>query len=363
VPPASRGGPLAGLRVLDTATLYAAPLVSTLLADHGADVVKVEPPEGDAYRREPTGLWTLLARNKRSVVMDLRAPEGQEELRALVRAADVVIVNLPQATLAARGLDHDTLLRVNPTLIIGHVSTYGLEGPYADRPGNGTIAEAFAGLTHMTGDPDGKPMLSSVPLGDAVTGFAGALAVLAACFDRVVSGRRGQVIDISQIDAMLHVVAPMLTQRSVTGRAPVRRDGRLAAAPLRDVFATADGSWVVTSLSTPRHVAEVADLVGDDDHEPALRRWIAARPLGEVVAIFVQRRLPVTAVHDADDLVADPHVLARGSIGPVALAEGGEILSPAPAPRLLGRQATLPWRTPALGEHDAEVRSEWCPEP
>lgn len=143
--------------------------------------MKVEPPDGDGYRATP--LWPLVARGKRSVVLDLAEPAGRAALRGLVAVADVVVVNEPAERLARRGLDPASLLAANPDLVVAHVSGYGADGPYATRPGNGTIGEAFVGLTHMTGAADGPPVLPSVPLGDAVMAFAGAFGVLAACLD------------------------------------------------------------------------------------------------------------------------------------------------------------------------------------
>lgn len=208
VPPAA--GPLAGLRVIDAASLYAAPLLASMLADQGADVVKLEPPGGDPYRS--TVFWPLTARGKRSVVLDLATDAGRQSLHGLVRAADVVVVNEPAARLARRGLDPDTLLTVNPSLVIAHVSGYGADGPLATRTGNGTLGEAFAGLTHMTGTADGPPVLPSVPLGDAVMAFAGAFGVLVAWHAVRTSGGPGRVVDVNPVDAMLHVVGPTLVE-------------------------------------------------------------------------------------------------------------------------------------------------------
>src|SRR3954471_8384184 len=185
------GGALAGLRVIDTSTLYAAPFISTVLADHGADVVKIEPPGGDPYRHADSRIWPLLARNKKSVVADLRTPDGAALVRALAAESDVLVVNMPTRLLLRLELDYDTIAAINPDLVYGHVPGFGADGPYADRPGNGSLAEAMAGLTHMTGAADGPPTLASIAVGDAVTGYVGAFGVLAACYQPLAHDGRG----------------------------------------------------------------------------------------------------------------------------------------------------------------------------
>src|SRR5262249_20234316 len=197
--PQVSGGPLAGLRVLDTASLYAGPFISTVLADHGADVIKVEPPGGDPYRVEHRPLWVILARDKRSVTINLGTEAGCDLLRRLAGHIDVLVLNMLPHQLERRGLTWDRLSAINPDLVLVCVTSFGLDGPNAELPGSGTLGEAFAGLTHLTGHPDSKPMLASVPLGDAVTGWVGAFGVLAACYARA-QGGAGQLIDVNPVD-------------------------------------------------------------------------------------------------------------------------------------------------------------------
>jgi crotonobetainyl-CoA:carnitine CoA-transferase CaiB-like acyl-CoA transferase len=356
------GGPLAGLRVLDTATLYAAPFISTVLADHGADVIKVEAPGGDGYRHGTHRMWPLLARNKRSVVADLRSHEGAQLVRALVPDLDVVVVNMPDRLLGENGLDYESLRAINPGLIYVHVTGFGLDGPYAARPGSGTLGEALGGLTHMTGEADGPPVLASVPVGDAVTGYVGAFGVLAACYHRMAHGAPGQLIDVNPVDAMLQVTGPVLTQHDAGG---------LAASGLRGVFRTGDDAWVAISASTPRHLREIAGLCGHSEFDasgmpigdvsPQVGRWVAARGRAAVLAEFAGRRLPIAPVATAQDMLDDEHLLARGSVRYVHTCEHGPVAGPAPAPRLLGSPSDLAWRTPDLDEHGDAVRGKLCP--
>jgi crotonobetainyl-CoA:carnitine CoA-transferase CaiB-like acyl-CoA transferase len=354
-------GSLAGLRVLDTATLYAGPFISTVLADHGADVIKIEPPGGDSYRHAATRMWPLLARNKRSVVADLRSRDGADLVRALVPELDVVVVNMPDRLLIEAGLDYQTLGAINPGLIYVHVTSYGLDGPYADRPGNGTLGEALSGLTHMTGAADGPPVLASVPVGDAVTGYVGAFGVLAACYHRMAHGAGGQLIDVNPVDAMLQITGPVLSQHQDGAPPPHRLGGGLAASTLRGVFRTSDDSWVTVAASTPRHLREIAELCGHAEFDgsgvpvgdvvPRVERWVADRKRADVTAAFAERRLPIAPVATAQDVLDDEHLRARHAVRYVHTAEHGPVAGPAPAPRLLGSTAELPWRTPDLDEH------------
>ncbi len=351
-------GPLAGLRVLDASTLYAAPLLGALLADHGADVVLLEPPGGHAFRS--SAFWPLTARGKRSLVLDPDARAGGPVLTALVAAADVVVVNEPAQRLAGRGLDPAALLAANPALVVAHVSGYGADGPYADRPGNGTLAEAFAGLTHVTGDPAGPPVLPSALLGDSVMAWAGAFGVLAA-----LHAGGGRVLDVNPVDAVLHVSGTVLTGVAEGRPAPGRLGSRLAGATLRGVFATADGRWIATSVSTERQRRALAGLAGAPDAsgpalEGAVRAWVGRSDRDDVLREAAAARLPVAAVNDADDLARDPHLRARGALRTLRAPDGRQVTVPAPAPRTVGSPPDRgTGRLPGPGEHTAEVLAEW----
>lgn len=363
---AVRNGPLRGLRVIDAASLYAGPFISTLLADHGADVIKVEPPGGDPYRVERRPLWPILARNKRSITLDLRSDAGCDLLRKLASRADVLVVNLLPHQLERRRLTWADLSAINPDLVLVCVTSYGLSGPSAELPGSGTLGEAFAGLTHLTGDPNGKPMLSSVPLGDAVTGWVGAFGVLAACYERT-HGGRGQVIDVNPVDSLLHIAGPALAEFEPGQPPPGRLDGRLPGSPVRNTFRCLDGRWVAISCSTPRHLSELMELIGhrldgpgidDGALDSAVARWTACHARGEVLERLAARRLPVAPVHDAETVQADPHVRARQAIRSVASTELGDRMTPDAAPRFGHRQDESAWRCPDVGEDTHEVLAE-----
>lgn len=353
-------GALAGLRVLDAASLLAAPLITSVLADHGADVVRLEQPGGDPYRESAHHRWALTARCKRSMVLDLETAADRQRLHAVIPGIDVIVVNEPTARLRRRGLDHERLASLNPGLIFVHVSGFGLDGPAADRPGSGTLAEAYSGLTHMTGDPDGPPVLPSVPLGDAVTAYVGAFGVLAACYQRHVNGGPGQIIDVNPVDAMLHITAPLLSGFDESAP-PTRLGSRLPGVAVRNVFATEDGGWVAVSISTTRQEQSVKDLVGctaTEDPEAALRRWAAARRRDEVLDAMLAARIPAAPVNTAHDILTDSHLNYRKAIR--TLRENGATFRiPAPAPRLLADPGRPSDHLPGVGEHTTEVLQQW----
>lgn len=341
--------PLAGVRVLDVASLYAAPLIATFLADHGADVVKVEPPEGDGYRRDSPALWALVGRGKRSLTLDLGTAEGCDLLRRLLPHFDVIVENWPLRLARQRGLTPEEMRAVNPAMVVVSASGFGHDGPYAGRPANGTLGEAFAGLTHLTGDPDGPPMLPSVPLGDAVGAAFGAMGALAALVGQLRTGA-GAHVDVTVFEPILHLLGPALTGHAV-GSPPPLRDGGDMGVVLRGTFATADGRWVAIGCGTPRHAQSVVSLVGGGDGQPLRARaaaWIAARKRDDVLDAMLEARIPVVPVNDLADVIADPHVQARGSL----LAHGDGVVA-APAPRVAGSATTI--RFPELGDANADL--------
>ncbi len=350
-----RSLPLAGLRVLDIASLYAAPLAATILGDFGAEVIKVEPPGGDGFRG--SGLWPAIARNKKSITLDLRQPEGCAVLRELVKAADVVVENYPAQVLEKRGIDWATLSAINPELVMLSLSCYGRTGPYANRPGSGTIGEGFAGLTHLTGPADGPPLLPSVALGDAVGALSMVVGTMMALYWRDTGGQRGQHIDASLYEPILHAVTNA-TARWKPGQSPQRSGSRLPGSAIRNVYATADGHYVVISASTERHVADLVQLAGGqpgDDADAVLAAWIRTQPVDGLIATLAAKRLPVARVNDIDTLLADPHIQARGSLLHLQDAELGDTAQVAPTPKLSATPGEIRWLNPGLGQHTDEI--------
>jgi crotonobetainyl-CoA:carnitine CoA-transferase CaiB-like acyl-CoA transferase len=353
--------PLTGLRVLDIATLYAAPLAATMLADFGADVIKVEPPEGDGFRG--TKMWPVVARGKRSLVLDLRSDEGLAALRRLIVNADILVENLPPALAKRRGLDWATLSAINPRLVLLSVSCFGQDGPYGGRPGSGTIGEGFGGLTHMTGPAGGTPMLPSVALGDALGAMQAVIGTMMALHARDHHTGRGQQVDATLYEPVLTAIAQVFQFWQPGQGVPARNGSKMAAGTgLRNVYATAGGGFVAISASTARHAAELAALAGakeGDDADAAVACWIATRPLPELVAELIERRIPVTPVNDLDALVTDPQVQARASLKRHDDPELGDVLLAGPAPRLAATPGRIGSINPPLDAAAASVWRDW----
>lgn len=353
-------GALAGLRVLDIASLYAAPYAATLLADFGADVVKIEPPGGDGFRG--TRMWPAVARGKRSLVLDLRNKIGQDALRSMIAHADVLVENLPKRTMEQRGLDWATLSAINPRLIMLSLSCFGQTGPYADRPGSGTIAEAFSGLTHLTGHEDGPPLLPSVALGDAIGAMNAVIGVMMAIYWRD-HGGTGQQVDASLYEPVLAAITQAFQfWESGTSR-PARRGSRIAVGDgLRNVYLTQDEHYVAISASTARHAAALVELsggVGDGDTDSAVARWITTQPLEALITTLVNARIPVAPVNSIDALIHDPQIIARGSIVRTHDPDLGPLITTAPAPKLCATPGLVRDFGIALGEGGVNVLAEW----
>jgi crotonobetainyl-CoA:carnitine CoA-transferase CaiB-like acyl-CoA transferase len=381
---------LEGLRVLDLSILFSAPQVSAILGDLGADVVKLEPPARDgkpggdpmrgmgAQRGGKSLMWALVARNKRTVTCDPTTSAGRALLHRLVAAADVVVENLPAPTLAKWRATPDELLAVNPDAIVVSVSCYGSTGPYAGRDGNGSLAEAFGGLTHMTGEADGPPMLPSIPLGDTLTAIAGVVGTLAACYHRDAKGGRGQKVDVSMFEPVLQLLTGAVVAYQDGDAAPHRTGSRVPNGVPRNVYRTSDDAWLVVSGTTDNQVARLLPILGldteagrarygtvalrvqhADELDGVVAEWIAAHDRDEVIETFLDARIPVAPVNTVADIVADPHVRARGGLVTVDDEQLGPVRMLAPLARLSDTPAEVRWAGPALGAHTDEVYREW----
>lgn len=369
----AQAGALADVRVVDAATVLAAPLAATHLGDLGAEVVKVEHPRrrdsGRDHGPEKAGQnlwWTSLGRNKRTIGLDLSTPAGQDVFRRLLATSDVLIENFRPGTLERWGLSYPALSELNPRLVLARVTGFGQNGPYAGRPGFGTLAEAMSGFAAATGDPDGPPMLPPFGLADGIASFAAAYAILAALHQRTRTGR-GQVVDVSILEPIMALLAPQLTRWDQLGTLSPRLGNRSSQSAPRNTYRTSDGHWVAVSASSQSTADRVARLVGRADlvdepwysssHERAARvsevdepvaAWIAAHTRDEVVAAFAAAQAPLAPVYTAADLLADPHLRATGVIrwvddpvlGPVAMQAPPYRLSEGDAPtRFTGRPA------------------------
>jgi crotonobetainyl-CoA:carnitine CoA-transferase CaiB-like acyl-CoA transferase len=331
--PAS-AGPLAGLRVLDLATVIAGPGAARYLADFGADVLKIERPGvGDSTRtmglpdpRDGTSAyWKVVGRNKRCATLDLKSDDGRATLLDLVADADVLIENFRPGTLERLGLGPDVLLDRNPRLVVCRVTAFGQDGPYAGRPGFATLAEAMSGFAAINGEPDRGPLPPPIALADEVTALSAAFAVMVALRAGV-----GQVIDVSLLESLLQTMGPLPPAYGLTGYQQPRMGSGLPYSVPRGTWLCADGKWVAVSASAEsvgRRVMELIGLGGRDDLQTFAGRiaardeidahmasFCAARSVDEVVAAFEAAHAAAAPVYEMADLFADPQVQARGSI-------------------------------------------------
>lgn len=375
--------PLDGIRVLDIATLIAGPTAATMLADFGADVLKIEHPKGDPQRRhgqmkDGRGLWwKVLNRNKRCVTLNLSTPEGQDVFRQLARDADVIIENFRPGTLERWNLAPDDLLALNPRLVVLRMTGFGQFGPYARRPGFGTLAESMSGFAHVTGQPDGPPTLPPMALADTIAGLAGANAVMFALYHRDVHGGRGQVIDIALIEPILAAVGPHVTTYDQLGVVPQRMGNLSSGNAPRNTYKTRDGRWVAISTSAQSIAERVMRLVGHpeylqepwfqdgaqraqhaDELDAAVGGWIAERDLNDVVRAFEEANAAVAPVYDISDIVKDPQYEALETIIDVPDDDFGSIKMTNVLFRMLGTPGSVEYSGRGLGQDNEETFAE-----
>ncbi|GGS22520.1 CoA transferase [Streptomyces griseoviridis] len=375
--------PLAGLRVLDLATLFAGPLAATMLGDFGADVVKVEHPErpdpsrGHGPSKDGIGLWwKLLGRNKRAITLDLSKPGGRDTLLRLAAGADVVVENFRPGTLERWGLGWDDLRGVNPRLVLTRVTGFGQYGPYAHRPGFGTLAEAMSGFAAMTGEPDAPPVLPPFGLADSIAALATAYAVLTALAARDRTGE-GQVVDMAIIEPILTVLGPQPLWYDQLGHVQPRTGNRSVNNAPRNTYRTADGTWVAVSTSAQSVAERVMRLVGRPEltEEPwfasgagrarhadvldtAVGDWIARRPRAEVLAAFDAAEAAVAPVQDVRDVMADPQYQALDTVTTVDDPELGPIRMQNVLFRLSATPGSIRWAGRPHGADTEEVLTE-----
>ncbi|MGN9783148.1 CaiB/BaiF CoA transferase family protein [Nonomuraea sp. ZG12] len=371
-------GPMSGVRVLDVSTILAGPLASSLLGEFGAEVIKVEhPAEGDPARSYPpledgvSAAWTMLGRTKRSVTIDLHHPDAADLVGRLAATADIVVTNFRPATLRRFRIDFDDLRAYRPDLVMVHVSAFGRTGPYAERPGFARVAEAFAGLTYRTGDPDQPPVFAGYPVADGVTGIYAAFAALLALRQRDLTGK-AQLADIPLYEPLLRMMEDFVVEYGATGTSRERQGNQNPHISPNSLYLTRDGRWLALPASTEqmwRRLVEVMDapdlavhdsmtarLKHREEIEARVAAFVAAHDLEPLMALLLQAGVAAGPVNSAADVCADPHIRARGSVVEVAdEGSGRPRLMQAPAGRFSGFDGTIGRGAPALGEHTTEV--------
>jgi formyl-CoA transferase len=372
-------GPLAGIRVIDIGTMVAGPVAATLLADLGADVIKIEQPgRGDSLRHIGPAVqgeslwWNVEGRNKKSVTLDLHHPEGQRILKEMLKHADVLVENFRPGILGKWNLSWEHLKQVNPRLVMLSVSGYGQTGPYANRAGYDRIALAMGGTLNATGYPDRAPVKLGTAMADYSTALFGAFGIMVALYHRDTRGGEGQQIDLSLYETVFRFTDVMVTAYDKMGL-PRERTGNLhfAAAP-GDHFETCDGRYIVLTVSNDRMFGRLCEAIpalgGEERYSTHAKRtacveelnvivaaWIKSLPVLEVCRILEEKGLAYSLIYSIKDIVADPHYEARGTIASVEHPQIGELKMPAVQPRFSGTPSPQIKPAPALGADTDEI--------
>jgi crotonobetainyl-CoA:carnitine CoA-transferase CaiB-like acyl-CoA transferase len=375
-------GMLSGVRVIDLSRVVAGNMLTLQLADHGADVIKVEPlPHGDPLRAWKengySAYWKVYARNKRSLGLNFRADRAPDLLRQLATTADVLVEGFRPGTLEDMGLAPDILHRHNPGLIIVRVSGFGQTGPYAPRPGFGTLVEAMSGFSARNGFADREPVLPPLALADMIAGLYGAFATVTAVRARERGEAPGQVIDLSLLEPIISILGPEALAYAVTGQVKERVGSGSNITSPRNVYRTRDGKWIALSGSVQAMAERVFRLVGREDmigdarfkdnssrvkHRPEVDAvvggWVATQTREEALKAFAAAEVTAAPVYDIDDLMSDPHTVERGIFEELPDAELGWVPMHAPVPRLSATPAGYRRAAPRIGEHTWEVLRE-----
>lgn len=374
-------GPLAGVKVLEMGTLIAGPFCARLMAEFGAEVIKIEPPGvGDPLRKwrklhEGTSLWWYAqGRNKKSVTLNLKAPEAQEIVRQLAKEADIVVENFRPGAMEKWGLGWDELSKVNPRLIMVRLSGFGQDGPYRDRPGFGAIGESMGGLRFITGFPDRPPARVGVSIGDSIAALHGVIGALMALHHRNVNGGRGQFVDVALYEAVFNMLESVLPEYGMFGMIRERTGASLPGIVPSNTYLTRDRKYVVIGANADSIFKRMmraigrADLADDpalaqndgrvartDEIERVISDWCAANDLDHVLDVLEKAEVPSGKIYDISDIVKDAHYQARQMIGEHALPGGKKVVLPGIVPRLSETPGDTKWIGPRLGEHTAEV--------
>ena len=374
---------LAGLKILEMGQLIAGPFAAKTLADFGAEVVKIEPPgAGDPLRKwrllkDGTSVWwQVQSRNKRSLALDLRTPEGQEVARKLAAEADALIENFRPGALEGWNLAPEQLLEANPRLIVLRISGYGQTGPYRNRPGFGVVGEAMGGLRHLTAEPGRVPVRVGVSIGDTLAALHGVIGILLALQHRHASGR-GQVIDVALYEAVFNCMESLLPEYSAFGAVRGPAGSALPGIAPSNAYRCRDGGYALIAGNGDSIFRRLMTLIGRDDlaHDPALAdnagrvarvaeldhaigAWTATRSVDEVLAALDQASVPAGRIYTVADIAADPHYQARGMLDELRMDDGSRLTVPGIVPKLSATPGRHRRNAPTLGQHTDPVLRE-----
>ncbi|CAN7188695.1 CaiB/BaiF CoA-transferase family protein [Phenylobacterium sp. LjRoot219] len=383
---APAGGPLSDLTVVEMGTLIAGPFCGQILGDFGAEVIKIEDPKnGDPMRQWgrtlPKGLspwWPVIARNKQSVTLDLRKPEGQELARALIAKADILVENFRPGAMEKWGLGWEALSALNPRLIMARISGFGQTGPYSQRAGFGLIGEAMGGLRHVTGEPDRPPSRAGISIGDSLTGMHAAMGVLMAVHARHRTGR-GQLVDAALYESVFAVMENLVTEYDLTGYTRERSGSILPKLAPSNVYPCAGGEMILIGANADTVFGRLAEAMGRPelgadsrfaDHrsrgehqaliDEIIAEWTATQPLDGLLQLMETHGVPASRVYRAPEMLADPQFAAREAIVEADHPVFGRIKMQNVFPKLGATPGAVRWVGPALGEHTEAVLGERC---
>lgn len=375
-------GPLSGVRVLELGSLIAGPFCTRILADFGAEVIKIEPPgQGDPLREwslltEHGSLWSMVqSRNKRIVSIDLRREEGRALVRRLAAKCDVVIENFRPGRLESWGLGYERLASENPALVMVRISGFGQDGPYSQRPGFGNIAEAMGGIRYITGWPDRPPLRVGLSLADSIAALYATIGTLLALFEARESGR-GQVVDVALTESVFSLLESILPEYGYDGRVRERTGNILNGAAPSNTYLTRDGRWLAIGANgdgifrrfcaamgrpeladDPRFASNQARRQNVEELDRLIGEWVAGQTLEEAMAALVEYEVPAGPVYSIADIAADPHYRARQMVLEILDERIGKILMPGVVPKLSRTPGGVRWAGAAVGAHTAEVLS------
>lgn len=379
-----RQGPLTGLRVIEMGSLIAGPFCGQILGDFGAEVIKIEDPKkGDPMRQWGRSLpkghspwWPVIGRNKKSVTLDLRTPEGQDAARRLIAKADVVVENFRPGALEKWGLGYDDLAKDHPELILARVSGFGQTGPYSPRAGYALIGEAMGGLRYITGEPDRAPARAGISIGDSLSGLHAALGVMMALHAVKTTGK-GQVVDVAIYESVLAVMENLVTEYQLTGHVRERSGSILPGIAPSNAYPTLDGDLVVIGANQDTLFDRLCEAMGRPDiaanpeyqghaargrHQAELDSiigaWTGSLPTADVLRLMDEYKIAAGLVYRAPDMLEDPQFAARESIVETPHPVFGSVKMQNAFPKLSDTPGAVRWPGPALGEHTEAVLRE-----
>lgn len=373
--------PLQGVKVIELGTLIAGPFCARMLAEFGAEVIKIEAPEGgDQIRQwrkmyEGTSLWWYVqARNKKSVTVNLRVPEGQEIVRKLACDADLVIENFRPGALEKWNIGWEQLSALNPKLIMVRLSGFGQDGPYRDRPGFGVVGEAMGGMRYVTGYADRPPVRLGVSIGDSLAALHGVIGAMMALHHRNMNGGRGQYVDVALYESVFNMMESMVPEFDVLGFKRERAGNALPGIVPSNTYPTRDGKYVIIGANNDSIFKRLMSAIGREDLagdaslatnagrvprtaelDQAIETWTRMHDLDAVLGALERAGVPSGRVYDAEDILKDPHYAARRMIEQWQLPDGKAMKIPAVVPKLSETPGATKWLGPKLGEHTDEV--------